>query len=82
MSEDTLTALSQRDEAFWIGLVFLVGGGVVPEGYHIGGQELAGICIALGAVIITVRLFVSVFRIIRTTAEAGAGGYSDSKSGH
>lgn len=54
MDESTLTALSQRKAAFWIGVVCLFGGGVVPGSVRVGDQELAGIVIALGAVVLTV----------------------------
>ncbi|PSQ65612.1 MAG: hypothetical protein BRD24_06450 [Halobacteriales archaeon SW_9_67_24] len=65
MDESTLTALSQRKAAFWIGVVCLFGGGVVPGSVRVGDQELAGIVIALGAVIPTVRLLVGIFHILR-----------------
>ena len=54
MDESTLTALSQRKAAFWIGVVCLFGGGVVPGSVRVGDQESAGIIIALGAVVLTV----------------------------
>ena len=70
MGESSLTALSQRKEAFWIGVVCLFGGGVIPDSVRVGDQELAGIVITVGAVIITGRLLVGIFRILRTAFDA------------
>lgn len=82
MPDDTLTALSQRPEAFWIGVVLLFGGAFVPANVEIGGLNVAGLLIAFGIVIITVRLLVGIFRILRNTALAGWIGYSEGKSGN
>jgi hypothetical protein len=80
MDESTLTSLSQRNEAFWIGVICLLGGGFIPQSIRVSGQELAGIVIALGILIITVRLLVAISRILRTSVGAGRIGYSDGKS--
>ncbi|WP_049902788.1 hypothetical protein [Halococcus agarilyticus] len=78
MDESTPTALSQRKAAFWIGVVCLFGGGVIPESVRVGDQELAAIIIAFGAVILIVRLLVGIFRILRTSFDAYHVGYRES----
>lgn len=82
MPDDTLTALSQRPEAFWIGLALLLGGGLVPDGILFAGHELGWLLMTLGGLIITVRLLVGIFRILRNTALAGWIGYTEGKSGN
>ncbi|MHB9285668.1 hypothetical protein ACKVMT_01345 [Halobacteriales archaeon Cl-PHB] len=76
---ETLTALSQRNEAFWIGLAIFLLGVVTPETLRLGGVELSRTLIVLGGGILVVRLFVGVYRILTTTATAGTTGYRDGK---
>jgi uncharacterized MAPEG superfamily protein len=76
---DTLTALSQRTEAYWIGLgVFLIGV-VTPQTLHIPNVGLSRSLVFIGGGILLVRLFVGVCRIFRTTAKAGKTGYREGK---
>jgi type III secretory pathway component EscR len=75
MTHSILTSLSQRNEAFWIGLVLLLSGGLVPENIYIG-TTLAGILIGLGVLIITIRILVAVVVILQTAFEGWQYGYA------
>jgi uncharacterized membrane protein len=76
---DTLTELSQRNEAFWIGLALFLLGVITPETLLLGGIELSRILIWVGGGILMVRVLVGIYRILRTTAEAGVFGYREGK---
>jgi hypothetical protein len=78
---ETLTALSQRKEAFWIGLVLFLLGVITPEPLLLGGIALSRVLIFVGGGILVTRLFVGIFRILKTTAEAGTIGYREGKNG-
>ncbi|WP_254537404.1 hypothetical protein [Halomarina litorea] len=80
MSDDTLTALSQRDEAFWIGLALLLGGSLLSDP-STTGPDLGAILAALGGVVLTVRILVAVFSLLETTALAGRVGYREGRNG-
>ncbi|MFC6723726.1 hypothetical protein ACFQE1_04890 [Halobium palmae] len=77
---ETLTALSQRNEAFWIGLSLFLLGVISPEGFLLGGLELSGVLIWVGGGILLTRTLVAAFRILRTTAGAGVVGYNEGKT--
>lgn len=74
---ETLTALSQRNEAFWIGLALFLLGVITPESLLLGGIELSRALIVLGGGILLIRTFVGCFRILKTTAKAGVIGYRE-----
>lgn len=74
---ETLTALSQRDEAFWVGLALFLLGVITPESLLLGGVSLSGVLIAIGGGILLIRTLVGCFRILKTTAEAGVIGYRE-----
>lgn len=74
---DTLIALSQRNEAFWVGFVLFFLGVLTPQTWGVG---LSGALVALGGGILFVRTFVGCFRILRTTAKSGEIGYREGKS--
>lgn len=76
---NTLTALSQRNEAFWIGASILVLGLVTPETISLWGVALSRTLVFLGGGILLVRVFVAIFRILKTTVRAGVLGYSEGK---
>lgn len=76
---ETLTALSQRNEAFWIGLAIFVLGVITPQILLFGGIELSRVLIFIGGRILLTRVLVGSFRILKTTAEAGAIGYREGK---
>lgn len=76
---ETLTELSQRNEAFWIGLVIFLLGVITPETLLLGGIELSRVLIWVGGGILMVRILVGMYRILRTTAEAGVFGYREGK---
>jgi hypothetical protein len=76
---ETLTALSQRNEAFWLGLTIFLLGVVTPENLLLGGVELSRALIFIGGGILLMRLFVGVYRIFNTTAKAGTTGYREGK---
>ncbi|MFD1514859.1 hypothetical protein [Halomarina rubra] len=81
MSRQTLTALSQRDEAFWVGLGCLLLGSALASGATpdavTGVQRLGSVLAAFGTLVIVVRIAVAVFRLFRTTAAAGRLGYAE-----
>lgn len=74
---ETLTALSQRNEAFWIGLALFLLGVIIPETLSLGGITLSKTLIFLGGGILLIRVLVGSFRILKTTAEAGVIGYRE-----
>lgn len=74
---ETLTALSQRNEAFWIGLGLFLLGVITPEGLLFAGVELSRTLVIIGGGILLVRLFVGIYRILYTTATAGTTGYRE-----
>jgi hypothetical protein len=74
---ETLTALSQRNEAFWIGLALFLLGVITPETLLLGGIGLSRFLIVLGGGILLLRTFVGCFRILKTTAVAGVIGYRE-----
>lgn len=74
---ETLTALSQRNEAFWIGLALFLLGVMTPEMLSLGGVELSRTLILVGGGILMLRLLVGCFRILKTTAMAGVLGYRE-----
>ncbi len=74
MEEDTLTALSQRESAFWIALALIVVGSFVSNSGQFGDM-----LVALGMTIIVVRVLVAFYRIFRTSAIAGKIGYKQGK---
>lgn len=76
---DTLTALSQRKEAFWIGLALFLLGVITPGALAPGGVELSRLLIFLGGAVLLTRLLVGTFRILKTTAKAGQLGYREGK---
>jgi uncharacterized membrane protein len=76
---DTLTELSQRNEAFWIGLALFLLGVITPETLLLGGIELSRVLIWIGGGILMVRVLVGIYRILRTTAKAGVFGYREGK---
>ena len=78
---ETLTALSQRKEAFWIGLALFLLGVITPEPLLFGGIGLSRVLVFVGGGILVTRLFVGIFRILKTTAEAGTIGYREGKNG-
>jgi uncharacterized membrane protein len=76
---ETLTALSQRKEAFWIGLALFLLGVLTPANLLLGGIGLSRVLIVIGGGVLLLRLFVGIFRIIKTTAQAGTSGYREGK---
>lgn len=76
---ETLVALSQRNEAFWIGLVLFILGVITPDTLLLGGIRISRVLIFIGGGILLTRLFVGVFRILKTTAKAGIMGYRRGK---
>lgn len=76
----TLTALSQRTEAFWVGLVLFLLGVSIPAAISLGGIGLSRILIFLGGSILLIRLLVGSLRILQTTAKAGIIGYREGQN--
>lgn len=74
---ETLTALSQRNEAFWTGLALFLLGVITPETLLLGGIGLSRLLIVLGGGILLLRTLVGCFRILKTTAVAGVIGYRE-----
>ncbi|MFC6965150.1 hypothetical protein ACFQL7_27780 [Halocatena marina] len=76
----TLTALSQRNGAFWFALALIFLGGFVPETLILGETELSKILMWIGGGILLTRVLVAAFRILKTAAKAGAIGYREGES--
>lgn len=74
---ETLTALSQRIEAFWLGLSLFFFGLISPEFLFLGGNRLSELLIVLGGGILLIRILVGSFRILKTTAKTGVLGYRE-----
>jgi hypothetical protein len=77
---ESLTALSQRNEVFWIGLTLLLLGVLTPETLSLGGIGLSRVLIILGGGILLVRVLVGLARFLATTAKAGIAGYREGKN--
>lgn len=80
MGAPTLTALSQRDEAFRIGLA-LPPGGSFPSDPVSTDPSVGNVLAALGGVILTARVLVAAVSILETTAVAGWFGYREGRRG-
>jgi len=76
---ETLTELSQRNEAFWIGLALFLLGIITPETLLVGELELSRVLIWMGGGILLTRALVGIYRILNTTAQAGMFGYREGK---
>jgi hypothetical protein len=76
---ETLTALSQRNEAFWVGLALFFLGVITPQSLLLGDIELSRVLLFVGGGILLVRILVGCFRILRTIAVEGATGYREGK---
>ena len=76
---ESLTELSQRTEAFWIGVALFLLGVSTPETILLGGIQLSLVLLWVGGGILLVRVLVGIYRILRTTAEAGVFGYREGK---
>jgi hypothetical protein len=74
MEENTLTALSQREAAFWLALAFVLVGSMISSTGGVG-DTLVG----LGLTILVVRVLVAFYRVFRTSAIAGKIGYGEGK---
>ncbi len=75
MSTPTLTALSQRNEAFWIGLGLMVLGAILSANAPPGEVGVGTVLGGLGTLIIITRVLVALYRIFRTAITAGVVGY-------
>lgn len=76
---ETFIELSQRNEAFWIGLVLFLLGAITPETLLLGGVKLSRVLIWIGGGILLTRLLVGIYKILRTTVEAGVFGYHEGR---
>jgi hypothetical protein len=82
MSAPSLLELSQRDEAFWVGLVLLLGGSLLAQFLTPAGttpDTLAWSVAALGGVVLTVRLLVGVARMLGVIGGEAADGYREGR---
>ena len=61
-------------------MVCLFGGGVIPGSVRVGDQALAGFVIALGALILAVRLFVGIFHILRMSFDVCQMSYRERRA--
>ncbi len=80
MSAPTLTALSRHDEAFWIGLALLLGGSFLSDPVSTA-PSVGNVLVALGGVVLVVRVLVAAVSILRTTVLAGWFGYREGRHG-
>lgn len=74
---ETLPALSQRIEAFWIGMALFLLGVITPESFLLGGIGPSRLLIFAGGGILIARTLVGSIRILKTTAIAGRNGYRE-----
>jgi len=79
MVAGTLTALSQRNEAFWIGLGLLIAGALVSSFTQITSPPVGEMLGILGVTVLAVRLLVGISTILRTSVKAGRTGYQEGK---
>jgi hypothetical protein len=77
---DSLTELSQRPAAFWLGLGLFLAGVLLGQVAAGGGTLAVAQALRwLGLGILTVRLAVGIYRILRTSARSGVAGYEEGK---
>lgn len=74
MEDDSLTALSQREGAFWFAVGLIAVGSLVSSSFE-SGSTLVG----LGMAILVVRVLVAFHRILQTSGKAGKVGYEEGK---
>lgn len=75
----TLTSNLLRGELFWIALALLFGGAFVPKTVSIGSLELGTVISAIGGLLITVQIIVSIIVILRTSYEGWRYGYAEGR---
>ncbi|MFC6991494.1 hypothetical protein ACFQH3_06835 [Haladaptatus sp. GCM10025707] len=80
MDESTLTGLSQRDEAFWIGLALWAVGIATPQTLELAGIGLGDVLAGLGMLILTTRILVGSYRILKHGYVAWRYGYAEGKA--
>ena len=76
---ESLAELSQRTEAFWIGVALFLLGVATPETLLLGGIDVSRTLIWVGGGILVVRILVGIFRILSTAVEAGVSGYREGR---
>jgi hypothetical protein len=77
---DTLTELSQRPAAFWLGLGLFLAGVLLAQVASEGGVLAVAQALRwLGLGILALRLVVGIYRIFRTSARSGVAGYEEGK---
>jgi hypothetical protein len=72
-----LASLSQRDEAFWVGMALLVIGSFTPESLHVGTIGVSEALLISGTSILVIRILVGVFRILQIALKSYKNGYKD-----
>lgn len=75
----TLTELSQRDEAFWLGLGLFVAGLVLTPSGPVESGGVGQLLLLVGSTILVARLLVGVFRIGKHALVAGRIGYGEGR---
>lgn len=61
---ETLTALYQRNEVFWMGLSVVVLGILLPESLGFGGINFPRLFIVTGGGLLITSVFVGIYRLL------------------
>jgi hypothetical protein len=70
-----ITSTLLRSELFWIALALFFGGLLVPKTVYIGALGLRTVISALGGLLITAQIVVSIIVILRASYEGWRYGY-------
>jgi hypothetical protein len=73
----TLTSQLLRKELFWVALALFFGGTLVPDTVYVGTLELGTVVSALGGLLITAQIIVSIIVILRASYEGWRYGYAE-----
>lgn len=64
---ETLTALYQRNEVFWVGLSAVILGVLIPEALAFGGINLSELFVVTGSGLLITSIFVGLYRLLAST---------------
>ena len=64
---ETLTALYQRNEVFWMGLSAVILGMLIPGTLAFGGINLARLLVVTGGGLLITSVFVGIYRFLTPT---------------
>lgn len=64
---ETLTALYQRHEVFWLGLSAVILGMLIPEALAFGGINFSELFVISGGGLLITSIFVGLYRLLIST---------------